>query len=146
MKYFTIQELCNSETAKKKGIDNTPSEGVKINLKQMTERLLDPLREAWGSGIKVTSGYRSKELNMAINGSKTSAHNTGNAVDLVPSNGKIKEFKTFVKNFLKDKMYDQFIDENTATSSWVHIGFKNASGKQRRQNLLYKNGKYTLLN
>lgn len=145
MKYFTIAELSYSETAKKKEIDNTPDEVVKLNLKNMTEKLLDQLREAWGSPIKVTSGYRSKALNLAVNGSKTSAHNSGNAVDLVPSNGKIKEFKAFVKNFLKDKLYDQFIDENNGKSEWVHIGYKNASGQQRRQNLIYKNGKYTLL-
>lgn len=146
MKYFTIAELCNSATAKSKNIDNTPNEAIKYNLKNLIEKLLDPLREAWGSPIRVTSGYRSKALNLAINGSKTSAHNNGYAADLIPTNGKIKAFKTFVKTWLKDKMYDQYIDENNGKSEWVHIGMYNSSGLQRRQNLIYKNGKYEKLN
>lgn len=146
MKYFTIKELCDSATAKKKGIDNTPSKVVELNLKEFIEGLLDGLREAWGSPIKVTSGYRSPKLNLAINGSKTSAHNRGYAADLVPSNGKMKEFKAFVKYYLKDKIYDQCILESSGGSEWVHIGYKNGSNQQRRQNLIYKNGVYSYIN
>ena len=142
MKYFSIQELCTSSTAKKRNISNEPTELVKVHLTELVEKILDPLREAWGSGINVTSGYRSPALNKAIGGSPTSAHVFGYAADLQPSNGKIKEFKEFAKKWLSDKSFDQYINEYSGTSEWVHIGYKNNAGEQRKQFLLYKNGKY----
>ena len=74
--YFTIEELCKSTTATQLHIDNTPSQQVKENLSKLIE-FLNPLREAWGSPIKVTSGYRSYQLNKRVGGSSTSAHLKG---------------------------------------------------------------------
>lgn len=145
MKYFTIEELCNSTTAKKRGIPNVPTAEVKKHLTELVETLLDPLREAWGSSIKVTSGYRSSALNKVVGGSTTSAHNSGYAADMVPANGKITEFKEFVKKWLADKKFDQYINEFSGSSQWVHLAVKNNLGAQRKQYLLYKNGKYTNL-
>ena len=68
MRYFTIDELCHSDTAIALGIDNTPNQEVKEHLVQLIEELLDPLREAWGSPIKVNSGYRCAKLNRATKG------------------------------------------------------------------------------
>ena len=133
MKYFTIEELCYSETAEKFNIDNTPSEDIKSNLVYFTEKILDPLREAWGSAILVNSGFRCHLLNKAVGGSKTSAHKLGWAVDLRPKNGKIEEFKKFVVEFFKGRMWDQIILETDGDAIWVHIGLFNGSGKQRRQ-------------
>lgn len=147
MKYFTIKELCYSETANKKKIDNTPSEIVKQNLTDLINIILDPLREAWGSGIRVSSGYRSTALNNAVKGSSTSSHCFGLAADLIPINGKMNKFKIFVKNWLKTSgvKWDQYIDEHSGKSEWVHIGLKNRQGQQRKQFLLYKNGKYSFI-
>lgn len=99
--YFTIQELCKSNTADVLHIDNTPSDMVKKNLSRMID-FLNPLREAWGSPIRINSGYRCPKLNTAVGGSKTSAHLKGNAVDLFPVNGNMKEFKQFVVKYLND--------------------------------------------
>ena len=144
MKYFTIKELCYSETAQKKGIDNTPTEEIKAHLTELGTKILDPLREAWGSGIIVKSGYRCPKLNKAVGGSSTSAHVLGFAADLKPLNGNITRFKSFVKNWLKTSgiAFDQYINEFSGGSEWVHIGLKNGSGKQRKAFLMYKNGKY----
>ena len=130
--YFTISELCNSSTAKQLHIDNTPSAKIKENLTKLID-FLNPLREAWGSPIKVTSGYRCPKLNRAVGGSTSSVHMKGWAADLQPMNGKIKEFKTFVANYLKDKKFDQCIKEKSAFSEWVHIGLYNNFGLQRKQ-------------
>lgn len=148
MKYFTIKELCYSETAQKLRIKNEPTEEIKNHLSELIIKILDPLREAWGSGIRVTSGYRGPALNKAVKGSNTSAHCVGYAADLVPINGQMTKFKTFVKNWLKSSgiMWDQYINEFSGNSQWVHIGLKNRSGKQRKQFLLYKNGKYSYIN
>ena len=62
MKYFTVTELCYSDTAKNLGIYNEPTAAVADNLVRLVEKVLDPLREAYGKPIKVNSGYRSKAL------------------------------------------------------------------------------------
>lgn len=62
MKYFTLTELTRSTTAKRLGIDNSPSAAVRANLTALGENILDPLREAWGAPIIVTSGFRCQEL------------------------------------------------------------------------------------
>lgn len=147
MKYFTIKELCYSDTAKKYKIDNTPSEEITENLTEFIENILDPLREAWGSPIKVNSGYRCEKLNKKVGGSKTSSHVYGFAVDLKPCNSLIDEFFEFVKNyFIENNIpFDQIIDEHSGDKHWVHIGYKNSKGEQRKQIKLYNNGRYYLL-
>lgn len=137
MRYFTISELTYSTKAKELHIDNTPfSYEVVDNLTNLTEKLLDPIREAWGKPLIITSGYRSDALNKAVGGSKMSAHRYGLAVDVVPKNmADFDEFAAFVKDYLKDKDYDQLILEQKGGSRWLHIGYKNLEGKQRMQNL-----------
>ena len=137
MRYFTINELCYSETAIALGIENTPNEEIKSHLVQLIEELLDPLREAWGSGIKVTSGYRCARLNKALKGSSpTSAHLVGFAADLVPCNGDISGFKRFAVKWLKDTNapFDQCLCETNGKGvQWLHLGLYNLAMKQRKQ-------------
>ena len=137
MKYFSINELCHSDKAIALGIDNTPNEEIKSHLVQLIEELLDPLRDAWGSGIKVTSGYRCARLNRALKGSSpTSAHLIGYASDLVPCNGDIVGFKKFCVKWLKETNtpFDQCLCEtNGRGSQWVHLGLFNLAMKQRKQ-------------
>lgn len=137
MKYFTISELTYSTKAKELHIDNTPfSYEVVDNLTNLIENLLDPIREAWNAPLIITSGYRSDALNKAVGGSKTSAHRYGLAVDVVPKDmADFDKFVAFVKDYLKDKEYDQLILEQKGGSRWLHIGYKNLEGKQRMQNL-----------
>ena len=147
MKYFTISEMIASDTAKAKGIDNSPTTEVRANLVALIETLLDPLREAWKSPIKVTSGYRCGILNRAVGGSSTSAHLYGCAADIVPLNGKIAEFKEFCRKYfdVRRHLYDQVILEQSKGSEWVHIGLKTADGRKRGQLMEYKNNRYTYL-
>lgn len=131
-KYFTLKEMCASDTARKYGIDNTPSISVINHLNELMN-FLDDLREAWGSAVIVTSGYRSHYLNAKVGGSPTSVHKRGWAADLVPKNGKMKEFKKFVVEWIKDKKWDQLLLEKNKTSEWVHIGLYSNSRQQRKQ-------------
>lgn len=87
MKYFTLTELTHSDTAVSLGIDNTATPSVVTNLERLVSRVLDPLREAWGSSIIVTSGYRCEELNKRVGGVKTSYHLRGMAADIYAKNG-----------------------------------------------------------
>lgn len=133
MKYFTIEELCQSETAEKLKINNNPTEEIIKHLELLIECLLDPIREAWGSAIIVNSGYRCEELNKAVGGSKTSVHKLGWSADIRPKNGKMEEFKKFIVEFIQTRIWDQCILERSGNTEWVHISLFNNSGKQRRQ-------------
>ena len=81
--YFTIPELCASATAQREGIDNRPTESAYHLLHVLVDQLLDPIREAWGEPIVVSSGYRSKELNALVGGVKNSHHLLGCAADII---------------------------------------------------------------
>ena len=147
MIYFTITELCYSDVAKNKGIDNSPTTDVRANLVTLVNNLLDPLREAWKSPIKVTSGYRCGVLNRAVGGSSTSAHLYGCAADIVPINGKIAEFKEFCRKYfdVRRHLFDQVILEDNGKSEWVHIGLKTKDGRKRGQLMEFKNNRYTYI-
>lgn len=134
---FTLGEMIASDTAKKLKIDNTPTLLAIAHLEELCKNLLQPIRDAWGKPIKVTSGYRCYRLNRAVGGSPTSAHPLGWAVDIKPASGSYAEFEKFVVDFLKksDLKWDQVISEtaNGGKSKWLHIGIKNGAGKQRMQ-------------
>lgn len=144
MANFTIGELSYSATAENLGINNSPDTITRVHLTE-TMRLLECIRAEWedycnqhGLGtpaIRVSSGYRSPELNKAVGGAKNSAHVDGYAADLQPVNGAQKEFeKFFVKEFSKKGYsFDQIIVEKSKTARWVHVGYKKADGTQRRQ-------------
>lgn len=141
-KYFSLKELCSSDVAAQRRIDNFPSFTVVSHLSELTEKILEPLRVAWGSGIRVTSGYRCDALNRAVGGVSTSAHRLGYAADLIPSNGKIDEFGKFVKNWLvkNNVKFDQVLFEVSNKTRWVHISLRSSTGSQRceTKNLIVK--------
>ena len=129
MKYFTINELCRSETASKHKIDNTPSAEIIANLTALVDNVLDPLRQAWGRPIIVTSGYRCEELNKLVGGVTTSQHKKGQAADI--STGSTEDNKKLFELAIKLKLpYDQIIDEYGY--KWVHISY---SSTRRRGNI-----------
>ena len=82
MTYFTLTELTHSDTAVGLHIDNTPSPLQESHLRLLVERVLDPIREHWGLPIRVTSGYRSPELNEEVDGVEDSYHMDGCAADI----------------------------------------------------------------
>lgn len=140
MRYFTLSEFERSGTANSLDIDNSlrvndPDGTIAAHIVELVESLLDPLRDAWGSGIRVTSGFRCKALNDAVGGSPTSAHLSGWAGDLQPTNGRMREFKHFVIEWLTltGLAFDQCIVERDKDSEWIHLGLRNRKGKQRNQ-------------
>lgn len=144
MTNFTIAELVQSSTAEQLKINNNPPSIVKVHLTE-TITLLENIRAEWGKfcerhgienpAIRVSSGYRSPELNKAVGGVKNSAHVEGYAADLQPVNGKQKEFEKFFATEFAHMgyAYDQIIIEKSKTARWVHVGYKKADGTQRRQ-------------
>ena len=86
MKHFSISELTSSATALREGIDNRPNKCAYHLLHVLVDQLLDPIREAWGEPIVVSSGYRCKELNALVGGAKNSHHMLGCAADIIAGN------------------------------------------------------------
>ena len=131
-RFFKLEEFLNSDTALRKRIPNNPSWEVVNNLSRLAA-FLDELREAWGSGIRVSSGFRCYALNKAVGGVENSAHQYGNAADISPVNGKMNEFEAFLKKWLKGRKWDQCIWETSKTSGgrWVHFSLYSNKGEQR---------------
>lgn len=133
---FELQEFLRSDTAKAKGIDNTPSFEVVAHLEELISTILQPLRTAWGKSLIISSGYRCEALNKAVGGVKNSAHLYGYAADVqTPRSKDFKPFMEFAEKWLKDNgiAFDQSIKETSKTAYWWHIGLYNSKGEQRRQ-------------
>lgn len=129
MKYFTIDELTKSDTAQSKGIKNIPSKQEEQNLISLIENILDPLREAYGKPIIVTSGFRCKELNKAVGGANTSQHLTGEAADIRSVEDTVQENKKLFDLIQSLKLpFDQLIDEYNL--NWVHVSYSNRNRRQ----------------
>lgn len=122
-KNFTLEELYKSNTASKLGINNIPNKDATNNLMILAVKILQPLREAYGKPITITSGYRCNELNKAVKGSATSQHLKGEAADLVTDNNK-KLFEVAKKLIDEGKIkVGQLIDEYNY--KWIHISLPN---------------------
>ena len=126
MKYFTLTELIRSSTAIRHGIDNTPDAETIKRLEALVENVLDPLREAYGKPITVTSGYRCPRLNRAVGGAANSQHIKGEAADITA--GSPSE-NLYIYNLLKNLPIDQAINERKG--SWIHVSY--SSRRCRRQ-------------
>ena len=142
-KHLSLAEVSRSETAKRKGINNTPSGEHLENFKKLAENIFEPIREHFGVPIHISSGYRSKELNAAVGGSSSSQHCQGEAIDIDMDGTSITNAQIF--NFIKDNLdFDQMIWEfgNDSNPDWVHVSYES-TGKQRKQILkaIKANGK-----
>jgi zinc D-Ala-D-Ala carboxypeptidase len=118
MKYFTINELTSSTLARLRGIDNTPTAAVVQSLNRLVDDVLDPLREAWGAPLRVTSGYRCSALNKAVGGVPHSQHITGEAADITAGD---RAANALLYRRLKslNLPVDQAINEHDF--KWIHV-------------------------
>lgn len=134
---ITLNELLASQTATRLNIDNMPDAKILFNLIESAIHLWQPTREILGKPILITSGYRSPVLNAKIGGSPNSAHKYGYAIDFsCPSFGNTRQIVAFLTLEFRKRgiKFDQLILEYPRNpNSWVHLGYKNATGDQRKQ-------------
>lgn len=126
---FTLNELVYSQTAASNKIDNRPSVPVIKNLQALCVNVLQPLREAFGCPIIITSGFRCAELNKCVGGAANSQHLYGQAADLVVPAKNLKEIFNYIKVNLP---YDQLLYEYSKTDRWIHVSYRT-DGKNRKQ-------------
>ena len=136
---YSLKELTASQTAERKGIDNTPSPEHQRNLKSLCTRILQPIRDHYNRVVSVSSGYRSEALCIAIGSKISSQHAKGQAADFEIyglSNG---ELATWIKENLD---YDQLILEywtpENPNNGWIHCSY-NSEGNRKQYLRAYKN-------
>lgn len=144
MKYFTIHELTRSATAKRLGIDNTPSKAIRANLEALGKNILDPLREAWGAPIIVTSGYRSLKLNKAVGGATNSQHLYGQAADIRTVSDRREDNMKLLRKLIDldlpfDKLIAEYVD-SSGRPDWIHVSYSPA---RRGIKLTCRQGRYS---
>jgi hypothetical protein len=143
---FSLKELTTSETATRKGLDNTPNEAVTANLKTLAENILQPVREHYGKSVKVNSGYRSPEVNASVGGSKTSDHCKGQAADIEitgVANGDLAKY--IADNYKFTQVILEFYTQGIPDSGWVHVSYDASDLKCQTLTAVKKDGKTVYL-
>ena len=129
-----MAEVTRSETAKRRKIDNAPTDEHIENLKILAANIFQPMRDHFGKPIYISSGYRSEALNKAIKGSKTSQHCKGEAIDIDNDNANNGVTNRDIFEFIRDNLkFDQLINEFPVKGepSWVHVSYSKT--QQRNQ-------------
>ena len=135
--WFTLEEFTRSSAAAAMGHPNVPPPECVVNLRHLVQSVLDPLRAELGP-IRVTSGYRSPDVNRAIGGSSTSQHVSGQAADIVLVHDHDARQVAEVL-FLLDLEVDQVIWYAPEVGGHVHVSHAR-HGRNRRQFLhCYRN-------
>ena len=137
--HITYAEAIHSQTAKRKGIDNTPNPNQIEAMKLLAEKVFEPLREWVGGPIKLNSLFRSQELNTKIGGSKTSQHCKGQAIDIDDVYGYKTNSEMY--HWIKENLsFDQMIWEfGTDTQpNWVHVSYVSEENNRNRCLKAYK--------
>ncbi|MAH48129.1 peptidase M15 [Candidatus Pacearchaeota archaeon] len=123
-KNFAYQEMIKSSTAARLGISNDATREHVVNLVNLCNFILQPVREEFGP-IRINSGYRSSALNKAVGGSKTSQHCNGEAADFESSRISNPELAAWVAKHLDfDQLILEFYDGKDPHSGWVHCSYK----------------------
>ena len=131
---FSLLELTKSQTAERKGIDNTPSAEHQDNLKSLCRAILQPVRDHFFRVVTISSGYRSPELCIAIGSKTTSQHAKGEAADFEIFGVSNKTLADYIDSELHyDQLILEYWNESDPNSGWVHCSF--SEGNNRKQYL-----------
>ncbi len=131
---FTLSEMVKSDTALRHDMDNTPGEAEIESLKILCEKVLQPVRDHFKSGVKVNSGYRHPEVNAKVGGSKTSDHCRGQASDIeIPGIPNADLAIWIMDNLEYTQLILEFYTPGVPDSGWVHVSYD--PGNLKKQNL-----------
>lgn len=139
--HFALYEMIRSETAVRRGIDNTPPAGLIPKLQTLCQEILEPVRAHFARPIRPNSAYRSPAVNKAVGGSGKSQHCKGEAVDIEIAGVSNYDLASWIHDNL---IYDQLILEcytsGIPSSGWVHVSWRQ--GANRNRAMTYSNGVY----
>ena len=138
-KHISYKEGVYSNTATRRGIENTPNDEQLDNMVTIAEEIFEPLRSYVGGPIKINSFFRCPELNTAIGGSRTSQHCKGQAMDIDDTFGRMTNAEMY--HFIKDNLnFDQLIWEfgDDDNPNWVHVSYVSDEENRNRCLKAYK--------
>lgn len=143
---FTLNELTQSETALRKGLDNAPTQDIISALQVLAVNVLQPVRDHYGRGVKVNSGYRSPEVNASVGGSKTSDHCKGQAADIEIPGVANAELAAYIRDELQfTQLILEFYTPGVPDSGWVHVSYDPANLKKQVMTATKRDGKTVYL-
>jgi len=127
---FTLREFIKSDTASRRGIDNTPTDEHLNNALPLFVNVVQKVRDHFGPTI-ITSGYRSEALNAAIGGSPRSQHSKGQAVDLEVLGTSTADVAQWIAdNLIFDQLILEFYTPGDVNSGWVHVSYAGNTGNR----------------
>ena len=139
---FSLAEMIKSETALRQGLDNDPGETEIENLRALCENVLQPVRDAYGRGVKVNSGFRHPDVNAAVGGSRTSDHCKGMAADIEIPGVANADLAEWIKDNLEfTQLILEFYTPGVPDSGWVHVSYDPNNLKKQALTALKENGK-----
>ena len=139
---FSLLELTKSQTAERKGIDNTPSPEHQENLKSLCTRILQPVRDHFNRVVSVSSGYRSEALCLAIGSKTTSQHAKGQAADFEIFGISNKELADYInENLDYDQLILEYWKEEDPNSGWVHCSYTSEGNRKQYLKAYKENGR-----
>ena len=128
---FSLNEFTKSDTAVRKGIDNTPNDDHLKSMKALCENVLQKVRSHFGKSVRITSGYRSPELCEAIGSSAKSQHAKGQAADFEITGIDNKDLAIWIRDNVDfDQLILEFYTEGDPNSGWVHCSYSDDNRKQ----------------
>lgn len=145
-KNFSLHELTKSETALRYDMDNTPGAVEIANLTDLAGKVLQPIRDHYGKGVKINSGFRHPEVNAKVGGSKTSDHCKGQAADIEIPGVPNAELAEWIKDNLEFRqLILEFYTPGIPDSGWVHVSFVDGDNKKQVMTATKKDGKTVYL-
>jgi hypothetical protein len=139
---FSLHELTKSETALRMGFDNTPGEAEIAALKLLAEKVLQPVRDHFGKGVKCNSGFRASAVNQAAGGSKTSDHVKGQAADIeIPGVPNAELAQWIMDNLEYTQLILEFYTPGIPDSGWVHVSYDPSNLKKQELTAMKVAGK-----
>ena len=142
--HLDLSELIRSESAKRNGISNMPTEEHIANFKILAEKVFEPIRNNFRCPIHISSGYRSAELNKRIGGASSSQHCKGKAIDIDMDGSPNGVTNKMVYDCIKDNLqFDQLIWEfgNDSNPDWVHVSYSKDKNRGQKLKATKSNGK-----
>ena len=144
---FSLAEMTKSDTALRLDMDNTPGPEEIENMTRLCECVLQPVRNHFGKGVKVNSGFRHPNVNAKVGGSKTSDHCKGMAADIeIPGIANADLAKWIVDNLEFRQVILEFYTPGIPDSGWVHVSYNPSDNKKQVLTATKKEGKTVYLN
>lgn len=145
-KNFTLSELTKSETALRRGLNNEPTQDVIAALQTLAVNVLQPVRDHYGRSVKITSGYRSPEVNAAVGGSRTSDHCKGQAADIEIAGVANADLAAYIRDELQfTQLILEFYTQGVPDSGWVHVSYDSDNLKKQVMTAVRRDGKTVYL-